>query len=61
MVGAPFFSDPYFGFAMMKSSRWGLPFPLEPVSGCAVKTWLNSPRMAPRFLPVVIIPQPPIE
>ena len=59
-VGAPFFSDPYFGLALTWMTSLGRPN--SSVSWLrAERKSLKSPMMAPRFLPVVIAPHPPME
>src|SRR5438876_5403034 len=59
-VGAPFFSDPYFGLALTWMISLGLPSSSTTLSRSYRKS-LKSPMIAPRFLPVVMAPQPPIE
>ena len=59
-VGAPFFSEPYFGFAMTWMISLGLPNSSTTLSRSYRRSF-RSPMMAPRFLPVVIAPQPPTE
>src|SRR5262249_33316406 len=59
-VGAPFFSDPYFGLALTWMISFGLPRSSTMLSRSYNRSF-RSPRIAPRFLPVVIAPQPPIE
>jgi len=59
-VGAPFFSDPYFGFALTWMISFGLPSSSTTLSRSYSRSF-RSPRIAPRFLPVVIAPHPPIE
>ena len=59
-VGAPFFSDPYLGFALTWITSLSRPKSSSTVFRAERKS-LKSPMIAPRFLPVVIAPQPPIE
>ena len=59
-VGAPFFSDPYFGFAETWTTSFSRPSSSTAPSRSATCS-PSSPMISPRFFPVVIIPQPPIE
>src|SRR4029079_11310496 len=59
-VGAPFFSDPYFGLALTWMISFGLPNSSVTRSRSYSRSF-RSPIIAPRFLPVVMAPQPPTE
>ena len=59
-MGAPFFSDPYFGLAITNILSSSMPS-ASYVGCCSEMNWPKSPMIEPRFLPVVIMPQPPIE
>lgn len=59
-VGEPFFSEPYFGFALTCTRSVRRPSSSRTSSRCDTKS-PSSPMISPRFFPVVIIPQPPME
>ena len=59
-VGAPFFSEPYFGLALTWMTSAGRPNSSLAPSRSATCSPI-SPITSPRFFPVVIIPHPPIE